>query len=114
MRSVEREPDRSVLLYVRTGSAGRPSSWAKSRAAAMQAISLLYARTGSAGRPSSWAKSRAAAYAKRLRCVSRLRGGGVHLGALATTTSSFRLFFAAFDARLHVVAAHLQLTENAL
>jgi hypothetical protein len=39
---------------------------------------------------------------------------GVHLRALAATASRLRLLLALLDARLHVVAAELELTENAL
>jgi hypothetical protein len=38
---------------------------------------------------------------------------GVHLGALATTASRLRLLLALLDARLHVVAAELELAEDA-
>jgi hypothetical protein len=45
--------------------------------------------------------------------ASRLRRSGVELGALATATRGFRLLLTALDARLHVMTAHLELTQNA-
>src|SRR5438046_2315393 len=43
----------------------------------------------------------------------RLRRRRVHLRALAAATGGFGLLLPALHARLHVVAAHLQLTEDA-